>query len=392
MEMSPFHVLWFLCLVSYCQSQPVIAEHDKNIGDAIEVLADDSIKNVKSTLDSIKGLVDGALNTGTEVGVMNQGMNIMKENMKTFEKLDKLAKSAQEQADQKIALLVHTIGKITTEKIAVTKETVDTYLKGKSKLRNARQRLRRLAVKTISTMKQFEVYMDSWDPEDPEHKNVVVYYKKQRYLLKKLLGESKSTISEVQSVYDEVMDDMERVEHNLRTIQLTIKQQKGLEREEFEAWATRVRAGVYSTIGVSTTSCIIADILGTLGICSLINAAVSGSTATGIEINIADVKAELDRLEIAVKSADKTSKTLLVATNAMQKYVTEEIDLIDVWEEAVFNLDEKLEDGTDYLRSTFALERKVFKLAVIDLKNAAQSFFNRPDFITELDQLFSVDD
>lgn len=389
--MSPFHVLGFLCLVSYCQSQPVIAEHDKNIGDAIEVLSDDSIKNVKSTLDSIKGLVDGALNTDTEVGVMNQGMNILKENMKNFEKLDKLAKSAQEEADQKIAVLVHTIGKIETEKIAITKETVNTYLKGKSKLRNARQRLRRLAVKTISTMKQFEVYMDSWDPEDPEHKNVVVYYKEQIYLLKKLLTESKSTISEVQSVYDEVMDDMERVEHNLRTIQLTIKQQKGLDREEFEAWATRVRAGVYSTIGVSTTACIIADILGALGICSLINAAVSGSTAAGIEVNIADVKAELDRLDIAVKSADKTTKTLMVATNAMQKYVTEEIDLIDVWEEAVFNLDEKLEDGRDYLTSTFASKRKVFRLAVLDLKNAAQAFFKRPDFITELDQLFSID-
>lgn len=390
--MLPFHVVGFLCLVSYCQSQPVIAEHDANIGDAIKVLADESIKNVRSTLDSIKGLADVAINTDTEIGLMNQGMDIMKENMKNFEKLDKLAKSAQEEADKKIALLVHTIGKIETERVAATNETVTTYLKGKGKLRNARQRLRRLAVKTISTMKQFEFYMDSWDPEDPEHKNVVVYYKEQTYLLKKLLGESKSTISEVQSVYDEVMDDMERVEHNLRTIQLTIKQQQGLGREEFEAWATRVRAGVYSTAGVSTVACIVADILGALGICSAINAAVVGSTATGIEVNIADVKAELDRLEFAVKSADKTTATLLVATNAMQKFVTEEIDLIDVWEEAVFNLDEKLEDGRDYLTSTFAIKRKVFRLAVIDLKNAAQAFFNRPDFITELDQLFSVDD
>ena len=245
--MSPFYVLGLLCLVSYGQSQPVIEEHDTNVGAAIEVLAGDSIKNVRSTLDSIKGLADVALNADTEVGLMHKGMDILKENMKNFEKLDKLAKSAQKQADEKIALLVHTIGKIETERVAVTNETVTTYLKGKSKLRNARQRLRRLAVKTINTMKQFEVYMDSWDPEDPEHKNVVVYYKEQTYLLKKLLGESKSTISEVQSVYDEVMDDMERVEHNLRTIQLTIRKQKGLDREEFEAWATRVRAGVYSS-------------------------------------------------------------------------------------------------------------------------------------------------
>lgn len=103
------------------------------------------------------------------------------------------------------------------------------------------------------------------------------------------------------------------------------------------------------------------------------------------------MKAELDRLDIAVQSADETSKTLIVATNAMQKYVTEEIDLIDVWEEAVFNLDDKLEDGRDYLTSTFASKRKVFRLGVIDLKNAAQAFFNRPDFITELDQLFTID-
>ena len=144
-------------------------------------------------------------------------------------------------------------------------------------------------------------------------------------------------------------------------------------------------------IGGTTTGCIIADILGALGICSLVNAIISGSTAAGIEVNIKDVKAELDRLDIAVQSADETSKTLIVATNAMQKYVTEEIDLIDVWEEAVFNLDDKLEDGRDYLTSTFASKRKVFRLGVIDLKNAAQAFFNRPDFITELDQLFTID-
>merc|ERR1712141_147375 len=115
---------------------------------------------------------------------------------------------------------VHTIALIETEKIEVTRNTVDTYLTAKRKLRDARQKLKQLAIKTIRVMKEFEVYMDSWKPESKQKKNIVAYFEKQLSIVNKLLKDSKKTIDEVQLVYKEVTDDMDKVEHQLRTIRL----------------------------------------------------------------------------------------------------------------------------------------------------------------------------
>merc|ERR1712141_543892 len=216
-------------------------------------------------------------------------------NLLKWQELDDLAKQTQEQADAKIAELVHTIALIETEKIEVTRNTVDTYLKAKSRLRDARQKLKQLATKTIRVMKKFEIYMDSWKPESKQKKNIVAYFEKQLSIVNKLLKESKKTIDEVQLVYKEVTDDMDKVEHQLRTIRLKIKEQKGKEykdKGEFDRWATDLRASAHKAAADSPIGCAIVDIL-LGGICSGINSAVVSSRLISMETEIANVKAEL---------------------------------------------------------------------------------------------------
>ena len=138
----------------------------------------------------------------------------------------------------------------------------------------------------------------------------------------------------------------------------------------------------------TTIGCIIADILGALGICSAINAAAVASTAAGIETEIANVKAELDRLEEVFTNAEDLSNTLVAATNRMQKHIQYETNLIIVWEDAVDSLDGKMKDAYGFLSTKLPLKREVFKKAVLELRQAAEEYSKQPDFITELDEMF----
>merc|ERR1712062_319809 len=89
----------------------------------------------------------------------------------------------------------------------------------------------------------------------------------------------------------------------------------------------------------STLGCIFVDAFGLFGICSAINNAVVSSRLASMETEIANLKADLDRLEIVFKNVEVSSNTMIKATNRMQKYVTEETNLMIVWENAVDSLD-----------------------------------------------------
>jgi len=377
--MSPSFVLGYLCLVVFGQSKPIIIEDDTDFLDTIKGFADDVKNGIK---DAKVAGIDG----------MEYGFKILKKNLLKWQELDDLAKQTQEQADAKIAELVHTIALIETEKIEVTRNTVDTYLTAKGKLRDARQKLKQLAIKTIRVMKEFEVYMDSWKPESKQKKNIVAYFEKQLSIVNKLLKESKKTIDEVQLVYKEVTDDMDKVEHQLRTIRLKIKEQKGKEykdkKGEFDRWATDLRASANMAAIKSTIGCMFVDAFGLLGICSAINNAVVSSRLASMETEIANLKADLDRLEIVFKNAEVSSNTMIKATNRMQKYVTEETNLMIVWENAVDSLDGEMEDAYDFLSAKLPLMRQVFETAVLELRQAAEEYSKRPDFITDLDKMF----
>jgi len=166
--MSPSFVLGYLCLVVFGQSKPIIIEDDTDFLDTIKGFADDVKNGIK---DAKVAGIDG----------MEYGFKILKKNLLKWQELDDLAKQTQEQADAKIAELVHTIALIETEKIEVTRNTVDTYLTAKGNLRGARQKLKQLAIKTIRVMKKFEIYMDSWKPESKQR--TLLRILKNNYLL-----------------------------------------------------------------------------------------------------------------------------------------------------------------------------------------------------------------
>jgi len=130
------------------------------------------------------------------------------------------------------------------------------------------------------------------------------------------------------------------------------------------------------------------DAFGLLGICSAINNAVVSSRLASMETEIANLKADLDRLEIVFKNAEVSSNTMIKATNRMQKYVTEETNLMIVWEDAVDSLDGEMEDAYDFLSAKLPLMRQVFETAVLELRQAAEEYSKRPDFITDLDKMF----
>merc|ERR1712117_65161 len=94
---------------------------------------------------------------------------------------------------------------------------------------------------------------------------------------------------------------------------------------------------------------IVADILGCLGICSAIGNLVGWGTAVGAaEGSIAAVTAELEELEVTVKTIVKDDIGLIKdRTDKMIKLLEREVDIIARWSNNAVNLNRKLHRVND---------------------------------------------
>ena len=147
---------------------------------------------------------------------------------------------------------------------------------------------------------------------------------------------------------------------------------------EYKAMTTKLRAGLYGTIGAATVGCIIADILGALGICSAAALGTSAAAIAAIEAGIAEYRAEMEKLVTITGRMLKNGKTVDQDINEAIDILTEEIDLINNWAnsaEVVSNNIDKYPQ--EYLKKYITI-RTVFSNGLDDLKNAAETFLAQP--------------
>merc|ERR1712013_824446 len=94
------------------------------------------------------------------------------------------------------------------------------------------------------------------------------YVKEQMAVMVNLINGTNTKINEVRTIYSEIRERMSSVEEKL-VVEHLLKNETS-DGANYQVYA---RSGVYTSAGISTTACIVADILGAMGFCSLINAA-----------------------------------------------------------------------------------------------------------------------
>merc|ERR1719277_224666 len=98
--------------------------------------------------------------------------------------------------------------------------------------------------------------------------------------------ETLETLKDALGKYNSALETFENLNSSIEKQNRKLEKMVTKDSAEFKAWTEGMRGGIYGTIAGTTTGCIVADALGALGICSAINAIVSGSTAAAVETEI----------------------------------------------------------------------------------------------------------
>ena len=136
---------------------------------------------------------------------------------------------------------------------------------------------------------------------------------------------------------------------------------------------------MYTSAGISTTACIVADILGAMGFCSLINAAaVTGSTIT-LEVALANMRANLETLKKDGELAIVDVQELMTTQDEVEEYLYKEEQTLVFWA-AALQLVERKVANTDrlFLKAPRVVKQRYIN-SLDELHRAAQNYLDQEE-------------
>jgi len=247
------------------------------------------------------------------------------------------------------------------------------YNEAKRYLRETRQGLRKLAGRTVTEVRDLKILL-----EDLDKKEDTVLLKASLDKMKELMIETLETLKEALEKYNSAVETFDNLNSSIATQNSKLEKMTNKNSAEYTAWTEKLRAGVYSTIAGTTVGCIVADALGALGICSAVNAAISGSTAAGIEAEISKYGATLEKLKTITGRMLESGYDFDKNINAAIEILTEEIDLINNWANSAEVVNKNIDKYPQQYLKKYKSIRTVFINGLDDLNNAAVQFLEQP--------------
>jgi hypothetical protein len=247
------------------------------------------------------------------------------------------------------------------------------YNEAKRYLRETRQGLRKLADRTVKDVGALKLLL-----EDLDKSNDPVLLKSSLDTMKDLMIETLEILKEALEKYNSALETFENLNSSIATQNRKLEKMVSKDSAEYEAWSTKLRGGIYGTIAGTAVGCIVADALGALGICSAVNAAISGATAAGIEAEIAKYAATLGKLK-------KITDRMLESGNNFDQNIhhaidilTEEINVINNWANSAEVVNKNIDRYPQEYLTKYISIRNVFINGLDDLNNSAQQFLDQP--------------
>jgi len=316
--------------------------------------------------DEIKNAIDTGVNVPKKT--LNAAMNVFGE-LEVF----------LNQIEDQIVRLETVSEEFEIENVKITKEFLDTYFSTKEDLRLGRKELRKLAEKTIIFVDEMQILVSNWNGKDSFEltvDNMISF-----------LGECKVVLEDSQQLYNKAISNLKKSGLKMKLFTSEIKTALSPDSSKYKTWVKALKERVRGQTAVGTTACILLDIFGTFGLCSLIyNAAAWPATENGIKEAIADYKASLKGLQDSALAILGDIDDMDGAVKGATRFLEEELDIIIKWEQ---QNNSTAKWASKFLTSPQILEtvRKLFIDSTKNLKETAQQFLDRPAEIFESNDL-----
>jgi hypothetical protein len=287
---------------------------------------------------------------------------------KTIEEVDELV----EESEIAIRNLKAESKSLDLEQFAFTKNFISKFNDAKKNLLDARRDLVGLASQTVLICDNIEILIKDWQDE-----HAVVLLKSQFENLRRLIDETKTSLSSAKEKYVVLIDTWLTIDEEIATFKVKLNRASDTNSADYNKWVTQVRAGGYTAAGAVTAGMIIADIFGCLGFCSgIVTTGTWISTAASAEAAIAKYGAEIKSLENQVDNAIiQLGKLDQTAENAVE-LMTNEMNLVIKWESAALNIENTINDYTIEQMQAIKAFQNIFANSITKLKAAAYNFYN----------------
>merc|ERR1739848_228176 len=297
-----------------------------------------------------------------------EGKNVLKNS-----KLTETIAEALKEAEENIRAMDAEIKLLENEELQFEDNYFPKYNEAKGYLRQTRQALRKLADKTVKEVRDLKVLLEELDKTDD-----TFLLKQSIEKMKDLMISTLETLKEALEKYNLALDTFEKLTSTIRTQNRKLQNLTDKNSAEFKELRTKMRAGLWSTVGATTVGLIIADIFGCLGICSTTGLAISAGAIAGAEGGFAKYTAKLETWKLItdrmVESGFNFDRTLTEAIG----FLTNEIDLINNWTNSAEVVNSNIEKYPQQYLKKYKTIRTIFVNGLDDLSNSAQDFLDQP--------------
>merc|ERR1711973_481405 len=243
------------------------------------------------------------------------------------------------------------------------------FIQAKRQLRVTRENVRKLAQRNVNEVRDLKVLVEGLDKSN-NTLQLEVSLDRMKDLMKVTLETSKGAHRN----YNSALRTLENLSSSIEQQNKKLEQLVTKNSAEYDAWIQELRGGIYGTIAGTTTACIVADALGALGICSAINAAISGGTAAEIQIYAGKLEQFKKITGRMLEAGGKFDSTI----NEAISIFTYEIDLINNWTTSAEVVNRNIDKyPKEYLEKYISI-RTIFVNGLDDLKKSADDFLAQP--------------
>jgi len=332
-------------------------------------------------------------NVGTILDLMIKSGGSVKNVIDKFSNLSNLemVETLVEESEDIITRLQQGVSEINEKHRSYAGEALKDMIFIKLQLKTSRISLNDLAQRTLFAVADLKAFSEAFFADDreaiSETSNVVDlrnaekidYVKEQMAVMVNLINDTNTKINEVRTIYSEIRERMSSVEEKLVQYKLVVEHLLKNETSDGANYQVYARSGVYTSAGISTTACIVADILGAMGFCSLINAAaVTGSTIT-LEVALANMRANLETLKKDGEMAIADVQELMATQDEVEEYLYKEEQTLVFWAAALQLVERKVANTDRLFLKAPRIVKQRYINSLDELHRAAQNYLDQEE-------------
>jgi len=291
----------------------------------------------------------------------------------TRELYEKVSESLLE-AEKNILELNVELKLLETENVTFQDEYFPAFNKAKRYLRESRQKLRKLADRTVKEVIGLKVLLTALDESED-----MFLLKTSLDKMKDLMIETLDTLKEALEKYNSAQETFQNLNSSIKGKNIRLEKMVTNNTAEYNDWVTKARLGTYGGLTTATVGFIIADIFGCLGICSAVNVAVIVPSVTAAtETKIQEYTEMLEKFKMITEKMMKNGEDFDRTIKDAMFILSDEIELINNWTNSAEVVNKNIDKyPKEYLKKYISI-RTIFVNGLDDLKNSAEDFLARP--------------